>query len=68
MNHIARIDALVPSLALVTGEVAQRRFLEFFGASIRNPNTRKATCRNAASESCRGRVLIRTFAAISLPR
>src|ERR1039458_10645976 len=33
---------LLPPIILAAGEKASRRFLEFFAASIRNPNTRKA--------------------------
>jgi hypothetical protein len=33
---------LLPPIIRAAGEDASRRFLEFFAASIRNPNTRKA--------------------------
>src|ERR1039458_3247688 len=33
---------LLPPISLAAGEKASGRFLEFFAASIRNPNTRKA--------------------------
>ena len=44
MNQLVPIslDARLPALVAVAGEPAQRRFLEFFAASIRNPHTRRA--------------------------
>jgi hypothetical protein len=32
----------VPTLIIAAGDHASRRFLEFFAATIRNPNTRQA--------------------------
>jgi hypothetical protein len=37
----AGLDAL-PAIIRARGERASRRFIEFFTANIRNPNTRKA--------------------------
>ena len=34
--------AVVPTLVAAAGERARHRFLEFFAANIRNPNTRVA--------------------------
>ena len=34
--------AVVPAIVAAAGERAARRFLEFFAATIRNPNTRAA--------------------------
>src|SRR5712691_3383505 len=42
-------SATVPALIAARGQHAGRRFVEFFTANIRNPNTRKAYYR-AASE------------------
>ncbi|MCB9871213.1 MAG: hypothetical protein H6837_15260 [Planctomycetes bacterium] len=42
------LDGL-PVLIAATGERAARRFLEFFTATIRNPNTRAAYARAAAA-------------------
>ena len=43
MNQLIRITApSLPALFVATGERAEIRSLEFFAASIRNPNTR--TC------------------------
>jgi len=39
----------VPSLIQAAGDTASRRFLEFFAAQIRNPNTRAAYARAVAS-------------------
>jgi site-specific recombinase XerD len=39
---ITRSQTLVPSPVASAGEDASRRFLEFFTANIRNPNTRTA--------------------------
>lgn len=41
LTSTPRVDR-VPSLVAVIGESAARRFLEFFAANIRNPNTRRA--------------------------
>lgn len=38
---------VVPAVVVAAGEQASYRFLEFFAARIRNPNTRKAYRRNA---------------------
>jgi hypothetical protein len=40
-------DASVPALIAARGRHARRRFVEFFTANIRNPNTRKAYYRAA---------------------
>src|SRR5271154_7378529 len=40
-------DAIVPALIAARGQHAGRRFVEFFTANIRNPNTRKAYYRAA---------------------
>jgi integrase/recombinase XerD len=40
-------DAVVPALIAARGQHAGRRFVEFFTANIRNPNTRKAYYRAA---------------------
>ncbi len=40
--------AVVPTLITAAGDRAQRRFLEFFTANIRNPHTRRAYGRAAA--------------------
>jgi hypothetical protein len=34
--------ASLPALVTATGDRAERRFLEFFAAAIRNPHTRRA--------------------------
>ena len=39
----------LPALIAAAGERAARRFLEFFTATIRNPNTRAAYARAAAA-------------------
>jgi hypothetical protein len=41
-------NAALPALIMRTGEKGAYRFLEFFAANIRNPNTRAAYYRNAA--------------------
>lgn len=46
---LTRYEAALPSLVSAAGERAGVRFLEFFTANIRNPNTRRAYAR-AASE------------------
>ena len=43
--HISDSSPLVPVLIADAGEHAARRFLEFFAATIRNPNTRMAYAR-----------------------
>jgi site-specific recombinase XerD len=40
-------DAVVPALIAARGRHAGRRFVEFFTANVRNPNTRKAYYRAA---------------------
>ncbi len=40
-------DAVVPAMIAARGQHAGRRFVEFFTANIRNPNTRKAYYRAA---------------------
>jgi len=42
-------DALVPVQTVEAGEEAAKRFIEFFTANIRNPNTRAAYVRSVAS-------------------
>jgi site-specific recombinase XerD len=44
----ARLRAAVPALIAASGERASLRFLEFFAARIRNPNTRRAYGRAVA--------------------
>lgn len=46
MNKLIRLSpAACPALIAAAGERAQRRFLEFFAAAIRNPHTRRAYVR-----------------------
>lgn len=45
MNQLLASSSSVSLPAIVTGERAQQRFLEFFTANIRNPNTRRAYTR-----------------------
>ncbi|WP_233099301.1 hypothetical protein [Pseudomonas psychrophila] len=45
MSQIVPSSSGVSLPAIVTGERAQLRFLEFFTAQIRNPNTRRAYAR-----------------------
>jgi len=45
VNQLLASSSSVSLPAIVTGERAQRRFLEFFTANIRNPNTRRAYAR-----------------------
>ena len=47
MNQLATISPALalPALIAVSDESAQRRFLEFFAVTIRNPNTRRAYAR-----------------------
>jgi len=47
---LLRADAVVPAAIAAAGEHAVRRFLEFFGATVCNKNSRKAYIR-AVSES-----------------
>ncbi|MGO4569332.1 tyrosine-type recombinase/integrase [Rhizobium sp. 2YAF20] len=51
MNQIVTLGAAVLDLpTMVAGDtLTKRRFLEFFTANIRNPNTRKAYARSAAA-------------------
>ena len=42
-------SAMVPAVVAGAGDRAARRFLEFFAATIRNPNTRAAYHRGRAS-------------------
>lgn len=42
MNQLAPPTSLAPALITSAGERAQTRFVEFFTAQIRNPNTRRA--------------------------
>ncbi|RYH00036.1 MAG: integrase [Alphaproteobacteria bacterium] len=50
MNYLSPIVQPTPTMpALVTNDApSKRRFMEFFTANIRNPNTRKAYARSAA--------------------
>lgn len=41
MNHLAPLLARAPALITSAGQPAQTRFLGFFAAQIRNPNTRR---------------------------
>src|SRR5580658_10276995 len=48
MNQLARLPSPalpIPLLVAVAGDKASTRFLEFFAANIRNPNTRRAYSR-----------------------
>src|SRR5215217_4339753 len=47
MASVGGTTAVVPALVAAGGERAQHRFLEFFAATIRNPNTRAAYHRAA---------------------
>ena len=50
MNQLAPIAAAqLPALMAASGEQAGWRFLEFFAAAIRNPNTRRAYARDVRS-------------------
>jgi hypothetical protein len=42
MNHLIPFTTHAPALIAAAGERAHTRFLEFFTAQIRNPNTRRA--------------------------
>jgi hypothetical protein len=44
---LTQTSAMVPELIAARGSHAGRRFIEFFTANIRNPNTRKAYYRAA---------------------
>ena len=46
---VALAAEAVPTLILAAGEEALTRYVEFFTANIRNPNTRRAYFRNAAT-------------------
>jgi len=50
MNQLAPLGAVagIPTLITAAGERAGLRFLEFFAANIRNPNTRRAYGRAVA--------------------
>ena len=47
LGQVVSGGVALPALVLRTGEKAQRRFLEFFAAHLRNPNTRLAYARAA---------------------
>ena len=47
-----KTDALVPVQIAQAGEEAAKRFIEFFTANIRNPNTRAACARSVAGFFC----------------
>ena len=51
MNIITRADGLLPPIVSTASERARFRFLEFFTANIRNPNTRKAYAKAAGDFS-----------------
>jgi hypothetical protein len=55
----AGLDAL-PSIIRARGERANRRFIEFFTANVRNRNTRMAYARGATSASSGSRRSIRS--------
>jgi site-specific recombinase XerD len=59
MNQLIPITSspALPAIVTAAGDAAQRRFLEFFAASIRNPNTRRAYSRAVAEflDWCEGR-------------
>ena len=62
MNQLVPVSATarLPTLVVAAREPAQRRFLEFFAASIRNPHTRRAYA-HAVSEFlawCEGRGVV----------
>ena len=46
---VARALSVVPALIADAGEQASWRYVEFFTANIRNPNTRRAYARACAS-------------------
>lgn len=56
MSQLRASSSSVSLPAIITGERAQLRFLEFFAANIRNPNTRRAYARavNAFLTWCHG--------------
>ena len=57
MNQLAVIaPAQLPALITASGERASWRFMEFFTAAIRNPNTRRAYARDVRGfvEWCTG--------------
>ena len=49
MLELKRHDLVLPTLISREDEQAQRSFVEFFVANIRNPNTRKAYARAVGS-------------------
>lgn len=52
MNQLATLETIpAPSLITSAGDHAAYRFLEFFTAQIRNPNTRRAYAK-AVGEFC----------------
>ena len=46
---ISGSETLIPAQIAEAGEEAAKRFIEFFTANIRNPNTRAAYARSVAS-------------------
>jgi hypothetical protein len=55
MNQLARISAAqLPALITARGDRASWRFMEFFTAAIRNPNTRRAYARDVRGFSLSG--------------
>ncbi len=57
MSNELTVRATMPSIVMAAGESASIRFLEFFAANIRNPNTRRAYSRAVADflAWCEGR-------------
>jgi hypothetical protein len=54
MNQLVAFTDRAPALVAAAGERASYRFLEFFTAQIRNPNTRRAYDARAAVELAPG--------------
>ena len=48
LSVISATDALLPVQVVAGGDKAARRFIEFFTANIRNPNTRAAYARSVS--------------------
>jgi len=51
MNQLVAFTNRAPALVAAAGARASYRFLEFFTAQIRNPNTRRAPMRARPSNS-----------------
>ena len=45
---VVSLEQIVPALVAAEGDQAARRYVEFFTANIRNPNTRRAYARAAS--------------------